>query len=552
MSKTAKFSGLLAVLLLVVVRGVNAQLQVGDDVRMNLNGVINAGYAGNYGDQIPSSHGLQFGGSAQLSGSYYDPNFLNFSVTPYYNQSRADSSFQSLTDATGVDATANFFTGSHFPGYASYNYTRNSTGNVGLIAAPNFTTVGNGQGFGIGWSVLLPNWPTFSASYSQGSGTGTLYGTNEVSSSSTRTFNVRSSYQLAGWTLNAYYTHLNLQSDFPVFFGGEQGADKSNYSSNSFGTNAFHNLPWNGSVSISYNHSTYSGNFGSTLSDTQGNSSFTTDVETANVSFHPTRKLILFGSQSYTNDLNGYFYQNLVSNGGGVPILPMNSQTDSSTLSGGASYNFTNNLYGQAQINYYDQYYFGQSYNGSYISGTLGYGKRILDTFTVSGSVIESSNKFANNSLGFMGNLNGFRHLGTWELSGNFSYAQNVQTLLVTYTVSYYNYGANLHKRLGRGKQFTLAATGSHSGFSQEPGNVSSSEGFSSSLALRNFTLTGNYTQAAGQSILTSTGIQPIPPTPGLLPEGLIVYNARSYGGSVSVAAATPAFHYWKLCTCRQ
>ena len=533
--KTATYSGLLIVVLLFTVRGANAQLQVGDDLRMNLNGTANAGYTGFYGDQIPSSHGLDFGGSAQLGGSYYNPNFLNFTVTPYYNQSRADSSFQSLTDATGVDATANFFTGSHFPGFASYNYTRNSTGTLGLTGSPNFTTIGNGQGFGVGWSALLPNLPTFSVAYSQGSGTGTLFGTNEVSSALTRTLNMRSSYQLAGWNLNAFYTHLNLHSDFPLFFGGDQGVDTSNYSSNNIGANASHKLPWNGSLAVAFTHSSYSGEFGSTLSDTQGNSSFSTDSETANVSFHPTNRLTLFGTQSYTNDLNGYFYQSLVNSGGAIPVLPTHSQSDSSTLSGGASYNFTSSLYGQAQINYYDQYYFGQSYSGSYFSGTLGYGKRIFDTFTVSASVIESTNRFADNSLGFIGNLNGFRHLGTWELAGNFSYAQNVQTLLVTYTVSYYNYSANLHKRLGQGKQITFAANGSHSGFSQEPGNVTSSQAVSSSLALRNFTLTANYNQAAGQSILTSTGIQPIPPTPGLLPEGLIVYNGKSYGGSVSV-----------------
>ena len=47
-----------------------------------------------------------------------------------------------------------------------------------------------------------------------------------------------------------------------------------------------------------------------------------------------------------------------------------------------------------------------------------------------------------------------------WELSGGLSYAQNVQSLLVTYTTSYYNYNANLHRRLGRGLQWTGAFNG--------------------------------------------------------------------------------------------
>jgi hypothetical protein len=204
-------------------------------------------------------------------------------------------------------------------------------------------------------------------------------------------------------------------------------------------------------------------------------------------------------------------------------------------VSAGANYNFTNNLYTQAQITYFNQTYYGKSYEGSYVSGTVGYGKRILDTFTVNATVIESSNKFANSSLGFIGNLNGFRHLGAWELSGGLSYAQNVQTILITYTESYYNYNLRLHRRLARGAQWTGAFNGNHSGFSQEPGTINKSEGFSTSLSMRRIDFTANYIQASGQSVLTSTGIQPLPPTPGLPQEGLIVYNGKSYGAGINL-----------------
>jgi hypothetical protein len=246
-------------------------------------------------------------------------------------------------------------------------------------------------------------------------------------------------------------------------------------------------------------------------------------------------------NQSYTDNLNGYLYQSIVNSGGGVPLAQFNSSSNSSTLSGGANYNFTKNLYGQAQVTYFDQKYFNESFQGSYFSGTLGYGKRLWDIFTFSGSVIESSNKFSNNSLGFIGNLNAFHHIGLWELSGGFSYAQNVQTLLVTYTTSYYNYNANLHRRLGRGMQWTGAFTGSHTGFSQQVGTVNSSEGVSTSLSLRRVNVTGLYATSRGQALLTSTGIQPIT-TPGLPPIGLIVYNAQSYGGGITVTPISRLF----------
>jgi hypothetical protein len=521
-------------LLLVLAQGAKAQVQVGDDLRMDMNGLLTAGYTGNYGDEISSNHGLEFGGSTNLNGSYYNPNFLNFNVTPYYNQSRADSNFQSLTDSSGVNATANLFTGSRFPGYASYQYTYNSTGTFGLAGSPNFTTVGKGQGFGIGWSALIPDWPTFSASYSQGSGNGTVFGTNEESNSSTRTLNLRSSYQLAGWQLNAQYTHLDINSSFPSFLIGEQGNNFSDSNGNDFGINAIHNLPWHGSIAITFNHASYSGDYGSTLEQTNGDTNYTTDTETANVNFHPTVKLGLFVDQSYTNNLNGYLYQSIANSSGGVPLLQLNSNSNSSLVSAGANYNFTNNLYGQAQITYYDQTYLGQTYQGSFLTGTVGYGKRILNIFTVSATVIESSNQFSNNGLGFIGNLNAFRRLGTWEASGNFSYAQNVQTLLVTYTTSYYNYSARLGRSLGRGMQWTGVFNGNHSGFSQNVGTVNQSNGFSTSLSLRRIDLNANYIQSSGQSVLTSTGIQPIT-TPGLPPLGIIVYNGKSYGAGINL-----------------
>lgn len=520
--------------LLVLVPVANAQLQVGDDVRMNLNGLITAGYTGNYGDYIQSNHDLELGGNATLNGSYYNPNFLNFSVAPFYNQSRANSNFQSLTDSSGVNANVNLFTGSRFPGYASYSYLDNSTGTFGLIGTPDFTTVGRSQGFGVGWSALVPNWPTFSVNYSQGTGNGTVYGTNEESNSSTHTLNVRSTYAVAGWRLSGQYDHLNISTNFPTFLVGEVGMNTSDFVGNDFGANANHSLPWRGNMAITYNHFTYSGDFGSTLVENAGTTKYTTDTETFNATFRPTDKLSLFVNQSFTNNLNGFLYQNVLTPGSGLPLFQFDTQSNSSTMAAGANYNFTKNLYGQAQLTYYDQNYLGSSYEGTYFSGTVGYGKRIMNIFTVSATVIESSNKFANNSLGFIGNLNAFHRFGLWETSGNLSYAQNVQTLLVTYTESYYSYGANLHRRFNNIAQWTVAFNGTHSGFTQDPGTLNHSVGASTSFGIRHIDFNANYIKSRGQAVLTTSGIQPIT-TPGLAPLGWIVYNGESYGAGITL-----------------
>ncbi|HZM09420.1 MAG TPA: hypothetical protein VFC15_04340 [Candidatus Limnocylindrales bacterium] len=512
----------------------HAQVQIGDNTHVNAGGLFTVGYAGDYGNQIQSSHGLQFGASGTMSGYYYNPNFVNFNVTPYYNQSKADSDYQSLTNASGVAATANFFTGSHFPGSVTYRYDYNSTGTLGLSGVPNFTTQGNGQGFGINWSALLPDLPTLTVGYQQGNGSSTLYGTNQESSSDQRLFNVRSSYRLEGFNINAFYDHTTLNSVYPEFLTGV-GQEINDSSGQDFGVNTSRNLAWmNGSMYASYSHSSYSTDYG-TSGQSSTNSGYTADLESAGVNFHPTQKFSFYANENFTNNLSAYFNPALVS--GGVVTPPVNllgSGSDSLTAGGGANYQFTGHLNGNAQATYYSQSYFGQTYTGTYLSGNVNYGRKLLNMFTFSAGVVDSSTGLGNNNIGFIGTVNYFRRFGGWETSGSFNYAQNVQSLLITETTSYYNYNANIHRKFSSRVQWTAAFNGSRQGLSSNKNSSSSSEGFATSLSLRQVALSAQYLTGTGNSILTSNGLTPLPPLPGVTPENVIAYNAKSYGGSVS------------------
>ena len=128
-------SDFVGLLLLLAIPLASAQMQIGENTKLKAGGMFTAGYQGDYGNsaQIESDHGLDFGFNGNISGSYYNPNFLSFNVSPYYNQSRDDSNFQSLTGASGVTGTANLFTGSHFPGSITYHDDRNSTGTFGTV-----------------------------------------------------------------------------------------------------------------------------------------------------------------------------------------------------------------------------------------------------------------------------------------------------------------------------------------------------------------------------------------------------------------------------------
>src|SRR5579863_3557472 len=311
--RSALMPGVIGLLFLVTIPLAAAQLQLGNDVKLKANGLFTTGYQGNYGDGggIQNTHGLDFGFNGNISGSYYNPNFLSFNITPYFNQSRADSDYQSLTGASGVTASANLFTGSHFPGSVTYRDDYNSTGTFGLEGQPNFTTHGRGQGFGVGWSALLPGLPTLSASYSQGSGSGTVYGTDQQSGSDTKLFNVRSTYAIEGFRLNSYYDHNTLHSVLPEFLAGEQES-VSDTSANDFGFGANRNLPFNVSFYTNYNRSEASTDF---LGAQDSTSSYTTSTETAGATFHPLQKLSLMTNESYTDNLSGYLSQNLASSG---------------------------------------------------------------------------------------------------------------------------------------------------------------------------------------------------------------------------------------------
>ena len=533
--RLAKFLSLIA--LLVIAPLVSAQIQVGENTTLNASGLVTGGYAGDYGNTINSSHGLEVGINGSLNGDYFNPNFLNFVITPYYNQSRNDSSYQSLTGASGVAATANIFTGSHFPGAVSYHYDYNSTGTNGLIGTPNFTTTGTGQGFSVNWSALFNGWPTLSVGYSQGSGDSTVYGTDQESSGHNKNFNVHSGYTLAGWRLNAYYDRHSFESVFPEFLAGME-EDVSNSTANDIGVNGQHRLPLHGSFAASYTWSSASSDFltdtGSQQEGLPSSTSYTTQNENATASFHPTQKFGFSLNESFTDDLSGYINQAII-NSGGQPInVNLGSGSKSLTFNGGASYQISQSLNASLTMNHYQQYYLGQNYNGNYLSGTLNYGKKILNTFTFSAGIVDSSTGHGDNALGFIGNVNFFRRFGGWETSGFLSYAQNVQTLLITYTTSSYNYSARLRHRLPWKVMWIASFNGSHSGFSQQQDTTNHSEAYSTSLSTRRFSLSGYYTSGYGNSYLGSAGLVPLPPTPGIPESELIIYNSSAYGGSIS------------------
>ena len=155
----------------------SAQVNAGE-TSLNLNGTVSAGYSDDYSNVAGSDHSIVGAGTADLSGSYYNPNFLSFDIQPFYNQSRLNSTFQSLTAASGVNASAKIFGGSHFPGSISYSTSSTAAGTLMFRASPTTPRMGTTMCWPLTWGVHLEDLPSLNFSFSDANSAYSVYGAN--------------------------------------------------------------------------------------------------------------------------------------------------------------------------------------------------------------------------------------------------------------------------------------------------------------------------------------------------------------------------------------
>ena len=531
-----------------------AQIQVGDNLNMNLNGVVSVGYNDIWGSDIDSSHSLNVGGNGTLSGFYYNPNFLNFNLSPYYNQSSQNSTSRSIFDSSGFEFDSGIFGGSHFPGSIGYSKSWNSEGNFGFPGVPNYTTRGNGQGFNIGWGAFLPGLPGVSATFSTGSSEYSILGAAQNGTNDFHNFNVRSNYSIAGFNLNAAYNIGNSHSDIPAVFGNdtEQIVNSDN---NSFVFGASHSLPMHGSASASYARSYVN-------SDYLGYSfNGTIDSINAAAGINPTQKLGLSMAMGYTDNLAGALYQSIIPTNGLASQATTVAQAQSTTggaqqqtggvfqqteqsssalyFSGYGAYAIAPNLQLQFEAQRRQQDYLGKSYGANTYGGGAIYTRGFLGGFlNVSVNFADNtSDTVSGNALSFTTTGGYNRTFGSWVVSGNAGYAQNVQSYLVTYMNSYYLYSGNVRHRFGQ-IVWAASAAGSHSAIVNQPHTGNGGQSYSTSLGARRLTLAASYAKTNGYGLLSGNGIT-LPPNlpPGVIPpEWLLLYGGTGYSFSLGTS----------------
>jgi len=508
---------------------VAAQVKLGE-ITSSVNGSISAGYNADYGNMTSSDHGWLLGGVANYTGSFYNPNFLSFNASVFVNQSRANSDFQSISDASGVNVGATIFGGSRFPGSISYSKQYNSEGSYAVPGLSNYVTHGNNDALGISWGFNFPHAPSFSAGYQMGSNQYSVYGTDDQGSSKFRTLNLHSSYRLAGFSMGAFYTTGESHALIPEVVTGEAGSESQSDNSG-YGFNVSHSIPFQGSVSASINRSewndTYSGS----------NSTGTIDLVNTTASIHPTQKLSFSASANYSDNLAGQLIQAVIGAGGAVSLPAENESSNSLDLLGVASYipvpNVQTSVYAERRVQLFE----GDTYGQDSIGGSASFSHQVLEgnlnaSLTVTENISEQTGE---DSLSFSTNENYTSDILGWHVTGMFGYQQNVQTLLVTYMNSSFNYSVSARRRWGA-FHVGVGGSASRTALTQQAGDVSSNQSYYGSVGYDRFlTANGSYSKASGQALATGAGLIPVPiPTP-VLPSTLVsLYGGDSYAFALS------------------
>ena len=138
-----------------------AQVQFGN-LQMRASGNAETGYDGQNieGTGAGSSHDIGVGGNGTLNGFYYNPTFLSFQASPYYNRAQSSADSTNITNSRGYTLNSQIFGGSSMPGSISFNQGWGNNGVYGLPGLSGLTTSNDARNFAIGWLFRQPYVPT--------------------------------------------------------------------------------------------------------------------------------------------------------------------------------------------------------------------------------------------------------------------------------------------------------------------------------------------------------------------------------------------------------
>ncbi len=257
----------------------------------------------------------------------------------------------------------------------------------------------------------------------------------------------------------------------------------------------------------------------------------------ANAGIHPTNKLSITATANYSDNLTGQIIQSVIAAGGVVPGLNSDQSSNSLDLMTVATYTPLSNVQTSAFFERRTQTFLGENYGVKSYGGSASFTHSLLNgainsSFSLSAN---SSDQNGEDTIGFSGNENYSSRVLGWRVNESFNYAQNVQTLLVTYTNSFYNYSGSVSRNWGL-FNFSAGGGGSRTALTDQAGTSNSSESYNGSLGYGAFlTATGSYSKTDGQVLATGSGLVGVPVPSPILPSDLVsLFGGKSYSFGMS------------------
>jgi len=339
---------------------------------------------------------------------------------------------------------------------------------------------------------------------------------------------------MSGFNMGAFYTTGVASSQIPQVVSGQ--LDSETHTENStYGFNITHRLPLEGSFSAGINRSDWNTNYQGT------NTSGTVDLIDALAAVHPSSKLSFSASANYSDNLNGQLVESVAGAGGVVAGINSNQASNSLDLLGVANYSPESNLQTTAYVERRSQYFLGENYGVNSYGGSASYSHALFDgNFNAATNITaNSSNENGEDTIGFATNEHYTSQVMGWHVTGSFSYAQNVQTLLVTYMNSSFNYSGNASRRWGKFNMSAGAGAG-RTALTQQAGTANSSQSYNVSAGYGALiTATGTYSKSSGQALATGAGLVPVPVPAPILPSNMVsLYGGDGYSIGISSSPA--------------
>ena len=510
-------SGWLALAVLVLLVPARAQVNMGE-AAMNLSGDV--GFAMDHLISEPTQTEWGLALDANLTGFYYNPKFLSFRVSPYYNTNRLNAVSNSIFSTKGISASGDLFSGSHTPINVTYQRDWNAEGSYNLPGVPGLTTTGNSSVFTISGGLYYDDMPTLQVSFSKGSDTYEVIGANSTGASALRLFNVASTYSRWGFNFGASYANSHLEQENPIFIFPNL-VTTYDTNTNTFQFNAardlWHNAHWTGSIS----HTGYTTDTFNSNSEQSYNTYFN------NLIWQPTTKIMLTADMSYTGNAGSYLLT-LIPGGNPGDILPLFNDSTYLTYGAHGTYQLNQNFAFDGGAIQSTQSYFGLHMESTSEYGAVSYSHELFGgQFGAHYGLTHFSTPLnEQSSWGNLGNVTYTRRAAGWQFAGGANVNTNQMTALIGYHQSSYSFNLTASRSFHEWLVTVSGVLGKNI-LSGIGGNDGYNNSYSASVSHRNFSINGSFNHNSGESIPTPTGVIPTPlpiPVPGL-----ITYNGTSY-----------------------